>query len=136
MTTLELPSSRSEEWRWSDMGALRAAAERRESSTAPARLAKRRAATQQARDSARSLSHQLATVRARRDTVVRRLGELERLVASVATESAREAALRDDAANAIASLERRGLIHRSVTRNRRKPNGGASENGPQQRTER
>ncbi|RYD50462.1 MAG: SufD family Fe-S cluster assembly protein, partial [Sphingomonadales bacterium] len=27
MTTLELPSPRSEEWRWSDMGALRAAAE-------------------------------------------------------------------------------------------------------------
>ena len=67
-------------------------------------LAARRDAALVARDLDRSLAHALATARARRDTVVRRLAELERLALSLAADNAREAALRDDAANALAAL--------------------------------
>ena len=59
-------------------------------------------AAAEARDEGRTLAHELATARARRDTVVRRLAELDRLDLSLAAESAREEALRDDAARAIA----------------------------------
>jgi len=68
-------------------------------------LAERRAKAAEARDEGRRLAHALATARARRDTVVRRLAELDRLDQSLAAESAREEALRDDAARAIAALE-------------------------------
>ena len=68
-------------------------------------LADRRAKAAGARDEGRTLAHALATARARRDTVVRRLVELDRLDLSLAAESAREEALRDDAVLAIGSLE-------------------------------
>ena len=68
-------------------------------------VSRRRTATQEARDEARNLAHALATARARRDTVVRRIAELGRLAAALAAETAREQALREDAATAIATLE-------------------------------
>jgi chromosome segregation protein len=71
---------------------------------AAADLAQRRSALAEARDHARSLAHELATARAHRDTVVRRLAELDRLQHSLRTETAREEALRDDAAKAIDAL--------------------------------
>ena len=76
-----------------------------------AEVSRRRTATQEARDEARNFAHALATVRARRDTVVRRLAELERLTAALAAETAREQALGEDAAKAIAALdaEREGI---------------------------
>jgi chromosome segregation protein len=46
---------------------------------AAAALAERRNAAIAARDAGRTLAHELATARAKRDTVVRRLAELERL---------------------------------------------------------
>ena len=72
---------------------------------AAAEVSKRRTATQEARDEGRNLAHQLATARARRDTVVRRLSELERLATALAAETAREEALRMDAATAVAALD-------------------------------
>ncbi len=68
-------------------------------------LVARRTALAEARDLGRTLQHELATARARRDTIVRRLAELDRLEAAQASETAREEALRDDAARAIATLE-------------------------------
>ncbi len=68
-------------------------------------VSRRRTATQEVRDEARNLAHLLATARARRDTVVRRLAELERLATSLAAETAREQALGEDAARAIAALD-------------------------------
>ena len=67
-------------------------------------LTARRSALADARDRGRTLAHELATARARRDTVVRRLSELTRLQESLATETAREEALREDAAKAIDAL--------------------------------
>ena len=69
-------------------------------------LAARRAALADARDRGRTLAHELATARARRDTVVRRLAELDRLQESLRTETAREEALREDAAQATEALGR------------------------------
>ena len=71
---------------------------------AAADLSARRSALAEARDRARSLAHELATARARRDTIVRRLAELDRLQESLRTETAREEALREDAAKAIGAL--------------------------------
>ena len=68
-------------------------------------LAGRRAALSEVRDHARTLAHELATARARRDTVVRRLAELDRLESAQTSEIAREEALRDDATRALAALE-------------------------------
>ncbi|WP_324806531.1 AAA family ATPase [Sphingomonas sp. LY29] len=73
--------------------------------TAATVLGQRRDAAVAARDSGRNLAHQLATARARRDTVVRRLAELERLAGSLATDTAREQALKADAARAVAALD-------------------------------
>ncbi|MEO5972255.1 MAG: chromosome segregation protein SMC [Sphingomicrobium sp.] len=73
--------------------------------TAAAELATRRDAAVAARDAGRNLAHQLATARARRDTVVRRLAELGRSSESLAAETAREAALKADAARATDTLE-------------------------------
>ncbi len=72
---------------------------------AAALLAQRRSELGEARDSALNLAHQLASARARRDTVIRRLDELERLDSSLAGDIAREEALQRDAARAIAQLE-------------------------------
>ncbi|MEO7504237.1 MAG: AAA family ATPase, partial [Sphingomicrobium sp.] len=72
---------------------------------AAAALTGRREAAVAARDAGRTLAHELATERARRDTVVRRLAEIERQAAALAAERAREQALGEDAAGAIAALE-------------------------------
>ena len=72
---------------------------------AASELAARRSALADARDRGRTLAHELATARARRDTVVRRLAELGRLEEALRAETAREEALREDAAKAIAALD-------------------------------
>jgi chromosome segregation protein len=68
-------------------------------------LASRRNALAELREQGHALAHQLATARARRDTVARRLAELDRLDASLGSDMAREEALKRDAAQAIAQLE-------------------------------
>ena len=68
-------------------------------------LAGRRDAALVARDQGRSLAHQLATARAQRDTVVRRIAELDRLASSLALDAEREAALDEDARRAVEALE-------------------------------
>ena len=72
---------------------------------AAALLTQRRNELSQARERATELAHELATTRARRDTVVRRLAELDRLDASLASDVEREEALRGDAEARIAELE-------------------------------
>ena len=82
---------------------------------ANALLATRRGELGEARDAALNLAHQLAAARARRDTVVRRLEELERLDASLAADIQREQALQGDAARAIGQLdEERATIERRL----------------------
>ncbi len=78
---------------------------------AAAALAERRDASVAARDAGRTLAHELATARAKRDTVVRRLAELERLAQALSAETAREVALKADAARAVETLdeERRAI---------------------------
>ena len=68
-------------------------------------LAGRRNALAELREQGHNLAHQLAGARARRDTVARRLAELDRLDASLKTDVEREEALKGDAARAIAQLE-------------------------------
>lgn len=68
-------------------------------------LTARRGALAELRDQGHALAHELATARARRDTVARRLAELERLDSSLKGDIAREEALKGDAARAIAQLE-------------------------------
>jgi chromosome segregation protein len=72
---------------------------------ANALLAERRKALEDLREHGHELAHQLAAARARRDTVSRRLAELDRLDASLAGDIAREEALQSDAGRAIAQLE-------------------------------
>jgi chromosome segregation protein len=81
---------------------------------ASALLAQRRNELSQAREQATALAHELATMRARRDTVVRRLAELDRLDAALETDREREEALRGDAEARIAALdaERAAIDHR------------------------
>ncbi|MBA3511048.1 AAA family ATPase, partial [Sphingomonas sp.] len=82
---------------------------------AAALLAERRSELGEARDSALNLAHRLASARARRDTAIRRLDELERLDSSLAADIAREEALQCDAERAIAQLEEeRGIIERRL----------------------
>ena len=73
---------------------------------ANAALAERRRALDELREQGHELAHQLAAARARRDTVARRLAELDRLDASLAGDIAREEALQSDAGRAIAQLEK------------------------------
>jgi chromosome segregation protein len=68
-------------------------------------LTVKRNALAELREQGHALAHQLATARARRDTIARRLAELERLDASLKGDIAREEALKGDAARAIAQLE-------------------------------
>jgi chromosome segregation protein len=68
-------------------------------------LAVRRNALTELRDQGHELAHQLATARARRDTVGRRLTELERLERTLGDDIAREESLKGDAAQAIAQLD-------------------------------
>ena len=78
-------------------------------------LTERRGELGEARDAALNLAHQLASARARRDTVMRRLEELERLDVSLATDIQREEALQGDAARAIAQLDQeRSVIERRL----------------------
>ena len=81
---------------------------------ANALLTEKRNALAAVREQAHDLAHQLATARARRDTVARRLAELDRLDVALATDMAREEALKGDAARAIAQLddERRTIDQR------------------------
>jgi chromosome segregation protein len=72
---------------------------------ATAELNAKRTALGQLREQGHELAHELATARARRDTVARRLAELERLDASLAGDIKREEALKGDAARAIANFE-------------------------------
>ncbi|MFL6736280.1 MAG: chromosome segregation protein SMC [Sphingomonas sp.] len=71
-------------------------------------LAARRNAVAELREHGHALAHQLATARARRDTVARRLFELDRLEASLTADLAREEALKSDATRAIGQLEDEG----------------------------
>ena len=57
------------------------------------------------RERGHDLAHQLATARARRDTVSRRLAELDRLDSALSADIAREQALQSDAAKAIEQLD-------------------------------
>ncbi|HYX45328.1 MAG TPA: chromosome segregation protein SMC [Sphingomicrobium sp.] len=77
-------------------------------------LAKRRNMVAELREQGHALAHELATARARRDTVARRLAELDRLDSSLTSDLAREDALRNDASRAIAQLdqERQALNQR------------------------
>jgi chromosome segregation protein len=59
----------------------------------------------QAREEGHSLAHQLASARAQRDTVSRRLTELAQLEASLEGDVAREEALKRDAAGSISQLD-------------------------------
>jgi chromosome segregation protein len=68
-------------------------------------LTARRNALTELREQGHQLAHQLATARARRDTVARRLAELDRLDRSLSDDIAREEALKGDAAHAIAAIE-------------------------------
>ena len=82
---------------------------------AAAALSERRTALAELRDAAHALAHDLATARARRDTVGRRLAELDRLDASLKADIERERALRGDAEAADARLEEeRGGIERTL----------------------
>jgi chromosome segregation protein len=82
---------------------------------AGAMLAQRRTEVSEARAQATAMAHELATTRARRDTIVRRLGELDRLDASLASDIEREEALRGDAEARIAQLdEERAAIDRRL----------------------
>jgi chromosome segregation protein len=74
-------------------------------------LTAKRNAVAELREEGHALAHELATARARRDTVGRRLAELDRLDSSLKDDIAREEALKSDAASAIAQLEEeRGAI--------------------------
>jgi chromosome segregation protein len=68
-------------------------------------LAERRNALTEIREEGHALAHQLAAARARRDTIARRLAELDRLDASLKGDIAREEALKVDAARAIRLLD-------------------------------
>ena len=77
-------------------------------------LTSRRSAVAELREEGHALAHQLATARARRDTVVRRLAELDRLDAALTADLAREQALQSDASRAMQQLqdERRAIEQR------------------------
>ena len=86
-----------------------------EQEQANALLTQRRGELGEARDAALNLAHQLASARARRDTVIRRLEELARLDVSLAADIAREEALQGDAERAIAQLdEERGAMEQRL----------------------
>src|SRR5947209_10028716 len=78
-------------------------------------LAAKRTELAQVREEGHALTHRLAAARAKRDTVARRLAELDRLDASLAGDIQREEALQGDAARAIALLaEERSTIERGL----------------------
>jgi chromosome segregation protein len=71
-------------------------------------LADRRSAAQSARDRSTELGHQLATLRAERDGLDRRLRELGERRTALLGDREREAALSEDAKAALARLEQEG----------------------------
>ncbi|HYE29396.1 MAG TPA: chromosome segregation protein SMC [Allosphingosinicella sp.] len=71
-------------------------------------LAGKRAEAQAAREQATALGHRLATLRAERDTISRRIAELAERHKALVADRAREAALREDAGGALARLEEEG----------------------------
>ncbi|HWI89597.1 MAG TPA: AAA family ATPase [Sphingomicrobium sp.] len=73
--------------------------------SASAVLAERRKVLADLREHGHQLAHELAAARARRDTVSRRLTELDRLDAALAGDIAREEALQSDAGGAMAQLD-------------------------------
>jgi chromosome segregation protein len=82
---------------------------------ANAALAEKRTKLNELREHGHELAHQLAAARARRDTVARRLNELDRLDASLEADIERETALKGDAERAIAALdEERATIARRL----------------------
>jgi chromosome segregation protein len=79
-------------------------------------LAERRKATADARARGSEITHRLATARARRDSVARRISELQRLEAASEADIGREEALKADAARAIAQIEQeRDSIERRLS---------------------
>jgi chromosome segregation protein len=72
---------------------------------ANSQLGAKRDALTAMREEGHALAHQLAAARARRDTVSRRLAELDRLDVTLHADTEREQALKGDAARAIAQLE-------------------------------
>jgi chromosome segregation protein len=72
---------------------------------ANAALVAKRRTLAELREEGHALAHQLAAARAKRDTVARRLVELDRLDASLAADISREQGLKGDAGRAIAQLE-------------------------------
>ncbi|RST29945.1 chromosome segregation protein SMC [Sphingomonas ginkgonis] len=77
-----------------------------EAQAAASRLvAERRTAAVSVREEGRNGAHALATARARLDSTVRRIAELEKLQSSIDKETERERTLRADAAAAILALE-------------------------------
>ena len=78
-------------------------------------LTTKRNAVAELREHGHALAHELATALARRDTVARRLAELDRLDAGLTADLAREEALRNDASRAIEQLEQeRGTIEQRL----------------------
>ena len=78
-------------------------------------LAERRSRLVELREEGHALAHQLAAARARRDTVARRLAELDRLDLALAQDMQREEALKGDAGRAITQLgEERATIARRL----------------------
>ncbi|HEX3677940.1 MAG TPA: chromosome segregation protein SMC [Sphingomicrobium sp.] len=73
-------------------------------------LTARRSAVSELREEGHALAHRLAGARARRDTIARRLGELDRLDSSLTSDLAREGALKGDASSAIEQLEQERLV--------------------------
>jgi chromosome segregation protein len=71
-------------------------------------LAEKRSAAQSAREQASSLGHQLAALRAERDTVERRIRDLAERRTSLLADREREAALGADAGAALERLEQEG----------------------------
>ena len=89
-------------------------------------LTQKRNALAKLRERGHELAHQLAAARARRDTVARRLAELDRLDASLGADIAREEALKGDAAQAIAQLDR-SEDDRAAARGYRSAGGARSQ---------
>jgi len=71
-------------------------------------VAGRRSAAQAAREHSTSLGHRLATLRAERDSVTRRIAELADRHRTLVADRAREAALREDASAALDRLSDEG----------------------------
>jgi chromosome segregation protein len=68
-------------------------------------LANRRSSAQKAREAATAVGHKLATLKAERDSVSRRIAELAERRTTLASDQAREAALGEDAKVALARLD-------------------------------